>query len=371
MMPRFAEMYARVHQALHLRLRTLAGGRCAGWCRPTSIALLLTERCNARCVHCDIWKNRGKEDRPTLAQWKSVLRELRRWLGPVHVVLTGGEALLVPFATELVAHGSRLGLLIELLTHGYWLDQMRIEKLALARPWRVTMSFDGLGETHDHIRGRKHFFDAVTSSLATLQRVRQETGQAFRIRLKTVIMEHNLDGVCDITRFARQQGVEVFYQPIEQNYNTAEDPRWFEHSPNWPRNPDRAVAVVEQLLALKRQGYPIANSVEQLQVMIPYFRDPDALRVLTQNHQAHDLPVCSALTTLQIQANGDVKGCWKMPAVGNIKTASIRTLWEQRPRFWEKGCCLEERMSEAERVQVGRPKGLDEPRDVDAARSAC
>jgi hypothetical protein len=112
--------------------------------------------------------------------------------------------------------------------------------------------------------------------------------------------------------------------------------------------------VVEQLAALKRQGCPIANSFEQLRVMIPYFRDPGALRVLTQNHQAHDLPVCSALTTLQVQANGDVKGCWKMAPVGNIRTAAIRTLWEQRPRYWERGCCLEERVSEAERVQVSK-----------------
>jgi MoaA/NifB/PqqE/SkfB family radical SAM enzyme len=352
--PLLARVYARVHQGLNLHLRTLGGGRWAHWCRPTSIALLLTERCNARCVHCDIWKNRGREDRPTLSQWKTVLRDLRRWLGPVHVVLTGGEALLVPFATDLAAYGAKVGLLIEFLTHGYWPDQSRIERLARARPWRVTMSFDGLGETHDRVRGRKHFFGAVSTSLATLLRARRETSHPSRIRLKTVIMEHNLDSACEVTRFAGEKGVEVFFQPIEQNYNSPEDPHWFEHSGNWPRHPDRAVAVVEQLVALKRQGYPIANSFEQLRVMVSYFRDPGALRVLTQNHQAHDLPVCSALTTLQIQANGDVKGCWKMAAVGNIKTAAIRTLWEQRPRYWETGCCLEERMSEAERVQVSK-----------------
>jgi MoaA/NifB/PqqE/SkfB family radical SAM enzyme len=354
--PFFAELYARLHQALNLRLRTFAGGRWARWCRPTSIALLLTERCNARCVHCDIWKNRGQEDRPTFEQWKTVLRDLRRWLGPVHVVLTGGEALLVPFATDLVAHGSGLGLLVEHLTHGYWLDQSRIEKLARARPWRVTLSLDGLGEAHDHVRGRPHFFDAVTTSLATLLRVRREERLSFRVRLKNVLMEHNLDDAGAVAELARQHGVEVFYQPIEQNYNSPEDAHWFEHSGNWPRSADRAVAVVEHLIALKHQGLPIANSFEQLRVMIPYFRDPATLRVLTQNHQAHDLPVCSALTTLQIQANGDVKACWRMAPVGNIKTEPIRALWGRRPRYWEAGCCLLERMSEAERLQAGKPR---------------
>jgi MoaA/NifB/PqqE/SkfB family radical SAM enzyme len=354
----FAELYARAYQAVNLRLRTFAGGRWAGRCRPTSIALLLTERCNARCVHCDIWKNRGQEDRPTLAQWKTVLGDLRRWLGPVPVVITGGEALLVPFAPELVAHGSALGLLVEHLTHGYWRDQTRIEQLARARPWRVTMSLDGLGGTHDHVRGRPHFFEAAAASLATLRRVRRETGRPAHLRLKTVLMEHNLADACAVARFARAHGVEVFYQPIEQNYNTPEDERWFEHSPNWPRDPERAVATVAQLAALKRQGYPIANSFAQLAVMVPYFRAPQALRVVTQNHQAHDLPLCSALTTLQIQANGDVGACWKMAPIGNVKTAAIRALWEQRPRYWESGCCLHARLSEAEKAQLealGRP----------------
>jgi MoaA/NifB/PqqE/SkfB family radical SAM enzyme len=358
MRPLFAELYARAYQAVNLRLRTLAGGRWARRCRPTSIALLLTEHCNARCVHCDIWKSRGKEDRPTLAQWKAVLDDLRRWLGPVHVVITGGEALLVPFAPALVAHGSSRGLLIEHLTHGYWPEQRRIEELAQARPWRVTMSLDGLADRHDQIRGRPRFFEAAAASLATLLRARRQSGRPAHIRLKNVLMEHNLEDACAVARFAREHGVEVFYQPIEQNYNTPEDECWFESSPNWPRSPDQAVATVERLAALKRQGYPIANSFEQLAVMVPYFRDPRSLRVVTQHHQAHDLPLCSALTTLQIQANGDVKACWKMEPIGSIKTAAIRTIWEQRPRYWESGCCLPGRMAEAEKAQLealGRP----------------
>jgi len=349
------ELYARAHQALHLRLRTWAGGRWAKYCRPVSIALLLTERCNARCVHCDIWKNRGQEDRPSLEQWKTVLTDLRRWLGPVHVVFTGGEALLLPFATELVKRGFSLGLLIEHLTHGGWRDQTRIEKLALARPWRVTLSLDGLGSVHDLVRGREHFFDMVAGTIDTLLRLRRERRLGYRIRLKNVLMQHNLDSACDVARFAQERGVEVFYQPIEQNYNTAEDSHWFEHSANWPRDGQKAVAVVEKLLALKRQGYPIANSEVQLQVMIPYFRDPAALRVLTQNHQAHDRPICSVLTTLQIQANGDVRGCSAMEPFGNIKTSPIRTLWEGRPRLWQGGCCLERRLTEHERSQLGLP----------------
>ena len=149
----------------------------------------------------------------------------------------------------------------------------------------------------------------------------------------------------NVARFAQQEGLEVFYQPIEQNYNTAEDEGWFAHSETWPQDPARAVAVVRRLCELKKQGLPIANSFQQLELMVPYFLDPAASRVAIQSHTAHESQsICAATTNLQIQANGDVRPCASKPAIGNISRESIREIWEARPRWWQSGCCLAERM---------------------------
>ena len=101
----YRALHKRMHESINDHLSYIAGGRFAGFCRPTAILLVLTERCNSRCVHCDIWKNRGREDSPGLEGWKRVVADLGAWLGPVHVVYTGGEALLQPFTPELVEHG--------------------------------------------------------------------------------------------------------------------------------------------------------------------------------------------------------------------------------------------------------------------------
>jgi MoaA/NifB/PqqE/SkfB family radical SAM enzyme len=350
---KLSRAYARAYEAVNYRMRTFHDGRWAGFCRPTVITILLTERCNARCLHCDIWKNRGKEVSPGPERWKATMHDLKRWLGPVHLAFSGGEALLMPFAAEVVSYASSLGLLVEHLTHGYWLDQSRIEQMARGGPFRVTISCDGIGATHDKIRGREHFFDAIEKTIQTLLRLRREHKLGYKIRLKTVVMEHNLHDVGAVARYAQRHSLEVFYQPIEQNYNTPEDPLWFQHSDNFPTDRERAVAAVQELIELKRQGLPIANSEHQLEVMIPYFRDPERLMILTQHHSAHDKPLCSALTTMQIQSNGDVRSCWCMDPIGNIATASIRRIWESRPRWWEAGCCLGRRMSEAEKAFVG------------------
>jgi hypothetical protein len=155
-------------------------------------------------------------------------------------------------------------------------------------------------------------------------------------------MDKNLDCACDIAHFARDGAMEVFYQPIEQNYNTPVDLQWFDHSSTWPKDTAHAVATIEKLINLKREGLPIANSIKQLEVMIPYFRDPEKLQRLTRSHSAHQRRfVCSAATFFQVQANGDVRCCSGKPPVGNIKTAPIRVIWRDRPHWWESGCCFE------------------------------
>jgi MoaA/NifB/PqqE/SkfB family radical SAM enzyme len=275
-----------------------------------------------------------------------LLADIKEWLGPVQVTLSGGEALLNRDAIQLLSFGSSHGLFMELLTHGFWEDQSKIESLALARPSRITISFDGIGETHDRVRGRGGFIKKTERTIRTLERMRKEHRLDMVIRLKTVIMRQNLEDVCEIARFAQQEDLEVFYQPIEQNYNTTEDASWFTHSETWPADTEKAVSVVNELRELKRQGLPIANSPAQLDAMIPYFTNPAQSRIAIQSHSAHEQrQVCSALTMLQLQANGDVIVCNSQPAIGNIKTAPIREIWQDRPRWWEGDCCLERRLT--------------------------
>jgi MoaA/NifB/PqqE/SkfB family radical SAM enzyme len=155
-------------------------------------------------------------------------------------------------------------------------------------------------------------------------------------------MEHNLDNLSEVARYASRPGMDVFYQPIEQNYNTPQDENWFLKSDNWPRDPEKAVQAVEQLVRLKASGLHIANTTVQLEAMIRYFRAPGALRMVTQGHVAHlRNPLCSSMTMLQLQSNGDVTTCSQRAPVGNVKDKPIRQIWESRPAHWDMGCCLD------------------------------
>lgn len=334
------ELRWRANAALSYRLRDFASGAWAHRCRPTSIVLLMTERCNARCVHCDIWKNKGAEPTPAVARWKQLLSDLASWLGPAQVTLSGGEALLRPYTPELLVFGKQCGLQMELLTNGYWIDQSRIEKAVLAEPWRITVSVDGIGEIHNVVRGRADFWTHTERSIRSMMRLREERNLRCLIRLKTVIMRQNLAHVLDVAEFAAENGLEVFYQPIEQNYNTAENHEWYVNGENWPQDADAAVRQVDRLIEGGKKGLPIRNSLAQLEVMKSYFSSPAQLVAAVQGHVAHEgHRVCAAATSLQVQANGDVVVCSHKRPVGNIGQTGIREIWAARPRYWIDGCC--------------------------------
>jgi len=75
---------------------------------------------------------------------------------------------------------------------------------------------------------------------------------------------------------------------------------------------------------------------------------------LIQSHSAHERrATCTALINLQIMPNGDVLACYGMPPVGNIRETPIREIWENRPHWWEGGCCLERRCTTAEKQTFG------------------
>lgn len=339
----FAQIYRRGYLAINYRLPTLWKGRLARFVRPTSILILLTNRCNARCVHCDIWKNRGKEDTLSLPQWQQLLSDIRSWLGPLHVLITGGEALLNRDASSVLAHGASIGLWMEFLTNGYWDDQSRLEGIARARPKRVTISLDGIGDTHSLVRGKPDFWEKTSRSIETLLRLRREERLGYGIRLKTVIMDQNVDALADVADYARSNDVEVLYQAIEQNYSTPEDPHWYEHAPTWPKNVQQAVDAVDGLLALRRDGYPIVNSEADFASMNRYFRDPASYWRSVQAHTAHEqTPLCAGLGNMQIEPNGDVLCCPKVPIIGNVRQTPLALIWKNRPPTWVSGCCLTE-----------------------------
>ena len=77
--------------------------------------------------------------------------------------------------------------------------------------------------------------------------------------------------------------------------------------------------VIEQLVAMRRNGAPIVTPENVLRMMPDHFRDKQAPRSF--------LPCRVGMRDFFIYSNGDVKSCPYFPVMGNINQQSAREIW--------------------------------------------
>lgn len=134
---------------------------------PTSAFLSITMLCNSRCIHCDIWKNKGLDFLPV-----EIYRRLPASLEMVD--LTGGEPFLRNDIPEIV-HAIRQTCpkaRILITTNGFLPAKIKkyIGAIVAADPnIAFRMSLDGWGKTHEKVRGIPNAFEKVMATVDILK----------------------------------------------------------------------------------------------------------------------------------------------------------------------------------------------------------
>ncbi len=129
--------------------------------KPVLLTLYVTERCQAKCGFCNIWKKEDPRDADP-EQFKGILKEARSLFGPLFVDFTGGEPLLYEPLPELLKTAKELGLRTSVTTNGILYPQ-RAEEIAGLVDF-LLFSLDGTREFHNKNRGVASY-DSVLESL--------------------------------------------------------------------------------------------------------------------------------------------------------------------------------------------------------------
>lgn len=169
--------------------------------RPFLVLFELTRACELACRHCRAEACPGAHpDELTTAEVRAVLDDLAALGAPRPiVVLTGGDPFTRSDLTELIAHGSRLGLAMALSPSGTPLATA--DRLAAARAagaHTVSFSFDGAGAaTHDDFRG-------VAGSFGwTLDGCRAARAVGLRLQINTTVTAATVAELPGIARLVR------------------------------------------------------------------------------------------------------------------------------------------------------------------------
>ncbi|NTV23469.1 MAG: radical SAM protein [Nanoarchaeota archaeon] len=242
--------------------------------KPTFINLNITHRCNFTCIHCPIGQrsqNEGIIYDVDINQLKRHTLGLKRWLKIFTLNVSGGEPLLYPHLFEFLKFCNNNRITVELITNGSLLNHENIKKISEIKLRHLTISLDGLEQTHDFIRNKKGSFLKAIESVKEIYSL----NRSLKINGNFTIMSHNANQLGYFVRwFSAQdylynltfQAVSLF--PLRHGIGVKD----YEKDPLWPKiNMDEPI---NQLIRLKTEGAHIGNSVKQLNAMKHYFNDP-------------------------------------------------------------------------------------------------
>jgi Fe-coproporphyrin III synthase len=282
------------------------------------LVLFPHNRCNCRCMMCDIWRIRQVREITVqdLALHLESIRSLRvRW-----VVFSGGEP---QMHTDLAAL-SRLiraeGIRVTLLTAGLLLEAYARSVVDTIDD--VIVSLDGPREIHNQIRGVPKAFDRLAQGVRALRKLRSD----FVVRGRSTVQKANYMHLRETVRTAKHIGLdsisflaadvtsEAFNRPggwTAERQNgialDAEDVGWLEEE-------------IESLIREHREdissGFVVENA-EKLRRIALHFREH-----LGQRHAV--APPCNApWVSAVIEADGTVRPCFFHRALGNIREKTL------------------------------------------------
>lgn len=158
----------------------------------------VTEHCNLSCKFCaydrELDRPRHSTDISEVERFGSVLAEYQYATGDsVLVSWLGGEPLLwspLTKLTELFTQEFRLR--VSTTTNGTTLSSAAVRAHLLAHYAELTISVDGMGEVHDHLRGWPGGFMKLREAIRRLIEERRGAGSSTKLRVNTVLMQHTV-----------------------------------------------------------------------------------------------------------------------------------------------------------------------------------
>ena len=265
--------------------------------RPLSAHIKLTENCQAKCISCDYWKTRWQDAIDTNRAIQ-LINEIGA-AGIDTLRLTGGEPLLRKdlFRILEAADTSKLKT-INVQTNGLLLKKLH-KDINSSPITTVSVSFDGVKQTNDLIRGIRGYFDLGIEGIQLLRNK--------KVAISVTLNRLSADELDQLKDIADEVGAELEFNILSQSLFFLKDA---DVASMWPESKDVTRIAKFLLNSAHRPGY-------EVDYITQYY-----------NHENLAEPPC-VLGYLQVfvLSNGDVlTGCYPLKPVGNILREKLATI---------------------------------------------
>ena len=168
--------------------------------------LEVTLRCNARCEHCgSSCGDKIVSDEISAEDLKKTLFEIAQHYNAHDVLLnvTGGEPLIRKDLFEIMDYANKLGFRWGMTSNGMLITDEILEKMNQTNMETISISLDGLKETHENFRKVPDSFDKIISNIKKLQKV----PSIKIVQVTTVANKKNLKELEDIYQLMKELNI--------------------------------------------------------------------------------------------------------------------------------------------------------------------
>lgn len=282
----------------------------------------ITLRCDLACRHCGSRAGRSRPDELSTEEALDLVRQMAE-IGVEEVTVIGGEAYLRDDFAEIVRGIRASGMRVSMTTGARGLSPELVRTAKQAGLQSVSVSVDGLEETHDALRGVKGSYRAAMRAMEAMR------AEGLPFSANTQIGRQSLREIPEVFEELVKAGIRAWQVQLTVAMGRASD------EPDLLLEPYQMLEVMPMLAQIKRRADAAGVEVWPGN-NIGYFGPYESLLrgKLPRGHLAS----CGAgRSTLGIEANGDIKGCPSLPTAdyvgGNIREHSLREIWERAPRL--------------------------------------
>ena len=289
--------------------------------RRTSYAVWeITLKCNLACSHCGSRAGQARSKELSTAEALDLVRQMAE-VGIKEVTLIGGEAFLRPDWLEIAAAINQAGMRCTMTTGGYGITLETARKMKQAGIATVSVSIDGLEETHDFLRGRKGAWKYAFKTMSHLK----EVGIPFGCN--TQINRLSAPEFPRIYECIRDAGARAWQIQLTVPMGNAAD------NAHMLLQPHELLDIYPMITSVARRAYSEGVQVQPGNNIGYYGPEERLLRGRGKADEWAFWQGCAAgLATLGIEADGAIKGCPSLPTAaytgGNIRDRSLRDIVE-------------------------------------------
>jgi radical SAM protein with 4Fe4S-binding SPASM domain len=285
---------------------------------PVSVVWEITLACDLACSHCGSRAGRRRRDELTTAEALDLVGQIAE-LGARDVGLIGGEAYLRKDWLQIVAAIRAAGMRCDLQTGGRNLTEARVAAAKEAGLAGVGISLDGIGATHDKLRGVPGSYEAAVAAL------RRVAASGMAVGANSQINAWTLPQLRDLMDVVIDAGATNWQLAITTAMGNAAD------HPEILLQPWQMLEVMPLLAELAAEGKERGLFLQPASNVGYFGPYESAIRnVLDPEIYFHG---CNAGDTVMgIEADGTIKSCPGLGSAyagGNIRETRLREIWEK------------------------------------------